>query len=106
MVASVSSVYADVSSMYPKEYIDYDNIILSKLNWTSQDYIRIKRYIDSGRFSTVFEGKMSKSYSTLKDDKIRYIDETFNNKSVVLKVLKPTFIGKIKREMLREYFNY
>jgi hypothetical protein len=65
MVASISSVYADVSSMYPKEYIDYDNIILSKLNWTSQDYIRIKRYIDSGRFSTVFEGKMSKSYFSL-----------------------------------------
>jgi len=98
VIATTSSVYKDITSNYPKDYIDYDNIILSKLNWTSQDYIRIVRYIDSGRFSTVFEGKMSKSYIT-KDDKGRYIDDKYDNKSVVLKVLKPTFIGKIKREI-------
>lgn len=98
IISTISSVYNDITLNYPKEYIDYDNIILSKLNWTSQDYIRIIRYIDSGRFSTVFEGIISKSF-IIKDDKNRYIDDKHDNKKVALKVLKPTFIGKIKREI-------
>lgn len=52
----------------------------SKFKWTSQNNIQIVKYIDSGRFSNVFGG---------------FID----NLPVVLKVLKPTFMSKIKREM-------
>lgn len=130
LLATESRIYRDAASTIDASFIDYDSMLLSKLNWTSQDDIKIVRYIDSGRFSSVFEGRMRVRKGVgiinelgmsddeyISDAKIRENGEEFhinnqvdnedsldtdsdtNEISVVLKVLKPTFVGKIKREM-------
>ena len=81
---TTSRVHQNASSKYANPaYISHDDSSTSKqskFRWTSQEDVRIVRYLDSGRFSNVFEGVM---------------DEL----PVVLKVLKPTFMSKVKREL-------
>ena len=55
---------------------------LSTVTWRNQSDFDIIRFLDEGRFSTVFLG-----------EDLRTHDE------VVLKVLHPTYLGKIKREL-------
>ena len=96
MLISVSKVYSMASTVLPDKYKHYEDVILSKLNWISQDNIRVVRYIDSGRFSTVFEGTM------LRNNSYNVTEEVV----VILKILKPTYVSKIKREiMLLELLN-
>jgi casein kinase II subunit alpha len=56
---------------------------LSSLKWFRSESIRILRFVDSGRFSNVFEA---------------LVEEKQGN-PIILKVLKPTYTGKIKREL-------
>lgn len=81
---TISRVYQNASASYSDPaFISHDDAPISrqsKFTWTSQADVQIIRYLDSGRFSNVFEGIM---------DKV----------PVVIKVLKPTFMSKVKREL-------
>ena len=55
---------------------------MREVKWYNQSDFEILRYLDEGRFSTVFSAESSKS-----------------TERVVLKVLHPTYHGKIKREI-------
>lgn len=96
MLITVSKAYSMASTVLPDKYKHYEDVVLSKLNWISQDNIRVVRYIDSGRFSTVFEGTMARNNSNNVTEEV----------PVILKILKPTYVSKIKREiMLLELLN-
>jgi casein kinase II subunit alpha len=73
---NASACYADLDLFSQTESTPSQ----SKFKWTNQGNIQISKYLDSGRSSNVFEG---------------YIDSM----PVVLKVLKPTFMSKIRREL-------
>ena len=80
---TVSRVYQNASALYTDSAsVSHVATVtkLSKFVWTSQSDVQIVRYLDSGRFSNVFEGFLG-------------------GLPVVLKVLKPTFTGKVKREL-------
>lgn len=105
MIITTSNIYRDAAFENEKEKIDYENALLSQLHWTAQDVISIVKYIDSGRFSTVFEGRMvegkrtSNDYDSDNTDTLESQHGTDIEIPIVLKVLKPTFVGKIKREI-------
>jgi len=118
-IITEATIYRDAASVHDASFIEYESMLLSKLNWTSQDKIKIVRYIDSGRFSSVFEARMKveKKNETEKDNGENVagnVDESNvaegreggkeggaqeEEMPVVLKILKPTFLGKIKREI-------
>lgn len=82
-VVTVSKIYRNISSSQFNPALDMlggSSSSPSRIKWTSQSNIQIVKYLDSGRFSNVFEG---------------FVDAT----PVVLKVLKPTFMSKVKREL-------
>ena len=90
-IATVSRIYSNASaSLIGKE----EQHLLSQassstlhVNWTKQEDVQIVKYLDSGRFSNVFEGVWWQSPSH---------QEAL---PVVIKVLKPTFMGKVRREI-------
>ena len=55
---------------------------LSMVKWFNQSDIEIVRFLDEGRFSSVFVG-----------------EDTRSHREVVIKVLHPTYLGKVKREI-------
>ena len=82
-IVTVSKVYRNVSASHFNPALDLlggPSAGPSRIKWTSEANIQIVKYLDSGRFSNVFEG---------------IVDTT----PVVLKVLKPTFMSKVKREL-------
>ncbi|KAJ2156642.1 Casein kinase II subunit alpha [Coemansia sp. RSA 552] len=78
-VVTRSRVYADANGNMPQAYWDYDNL---QVEWGSQESYEIIRKIGRGKYSEVFEGI-----------------NTANDKSCVIKVLKPVKKKKIKREI-------
>ncbi|KAK9763457.1 Casein kinase II subunit alpha [Basidiobolus ranarum] len=76
---SIAKVYANANEVQPREYWDYDNLLIT---WGDQDKYEIIRKIGRGKYSEVFEG----------------INIT-NQQHCVIKVLKPVKKKKIRREI-------
>ena len=71
--------YAEVNTHKPKEYYDYESLVV---DWGNQDDYQLVRKLGRGKYSEVFEG-----FNVSKNEKI------------VIKVLKPVESEKIKREI-------
>ena len=84
--ASVQHLMADTTP---------DDAEALNVTWTKQEDVRVIKYLDSGRFSNVFEGVLLRTPAASPDDN----DDNDNRRAVVLKVLKPTFMGKVRREI-------
>ncbi|KAG6525823.1 hypothetical protein ZIOFF_015794 [Zingiber officinale] len=76
---SKARVYADVNVQRPKEYWDYESLTVQ---WGNQDDYDVVQKVGRGKYSEVFEGV-----------------NVFNNKSCIIKILKPVKKKKIKREI-------
>ncbi|XP_075475245.1 casein kinase II subunit alpha-2-like [Primulina tabacum] len=76
---SKARVYADVNVIRPKEYWDYENLIVQ---WSDQDDYEVVRKVGRGKYSEVFEGINVNS-----------------NERCIIKILKPVKKKKIKREI-------
>lgn len=76
---STARVYADVNSLKPREYWDYESY---QVEWGQQDDYQLVRKLGRGKYSEVFEA----------------INIT-NNEKTVVKILKPVKKKKIKREI-------
>ncbi|BAM81769.1 casein kinase II, alpha subunit [Cyanidioschyzon merolae strain 10D] len=76
---SVARVYAHVNENRPREYWDYENLVV---NWGNQDNYEVVRKVGRGKYSDVFEGI-----------------NVVNGDRVVIKILKPVKKKKIKREI-------
>lgn len=72
-------VYADVNVHRPREYWDYESLVV---NWGDQEDYEVVRKIGRGKYSEVFEGM-----------------NVLNNTKCVIKILKPVKKKKIKREI-------
>lgn len=77
--SSVARVYADVNEHRPREYWDYENLMI---NWGNQDNYEVVRKVGRGKYSDVFEGL-----------------NVVNGARVIIKILKPVKKKKIKREI-------
>ena len=71
---------------------------INRLNWVNPDDITIVNFMDSGRFSNVFEVSLINQAT---QDLLQEVsdEEHINLSRYVLKVLKHTFSGKAKREI-------
>lgn len=78
-VKSRARVYADVNQHRPKEYWNYDNLVVS---WGDQENYEIVRKVGRGKYSEVFEG-------------INIV----TGERCVIKILKPVKKKKIRREI-------
>ncbi|CAO3639688.1 unnamed protein product [Cunninghamella blakesleeana] len=76
---SVALVYADANLKQPKDYYEYDNLVVK---WGIQDNYEICRKVGRGKYSEVFEGT-----------------NVVTKQQCVIKVLKPVKKKKIKREI-------
>ncbi|MBA0559676.1 hypothetical protein Gorai_018029, partial [Gossypium raimondii] len=76
---SKSRVYADVNVLRPKEYWDYESLVVQ---WGDQDDYEVVRKVGRGKYSEVFEGI-----------------NVNNNERCIIKILKPVKKKKIKREI-------
>lgn len=76
---STARVYADVNTLKPRTYWDYESY---QIDWKTQDDYQLVQRIGRGKYSEVFEA----------------IDIT-NNEKCVVKILKPVKRKKIKREI-------
>ena len=65
---SQSRVYADVNAHKPREYWDYESLVVE---WGNQDDYQIVRKLGRGKYSEVFEGV-----------------NVVNNEKIVIKILK------------------
>ena len=91
-IATVSRIYSNASAPLvgnEEQHLSPTSSSLTTLhvNWTKQEDVQVVKYLDSGRFSNVFEGVWWQSPSH---------QEAL---PVVIKVLKPTFMGKVRREI-------
>ena len=77
--AAMSRVYPDVNVKRPREYWDYESLVV---NWGHQDDYEVVRKIGRGKYSEVFEGF-----------------NVINKARCVIKILKPVKKKKIKREI-------
>jgi len=81
-VISVAKVYADVNERMGKAYSDYESY---KIKWSTakrcENYTIIKK-LGRGKYSEVFEGH-----------------DSLNDKKIVIKILKPVRVTKIRREI-------
>ena len=75
----MSRVYPDVNVKRPREYWDYESLVV---NWGHQDDYEVVRKIGRGKYSEVFEGF-----------------NVINKARCVIKILKPVKKKKIKREI-------
>ena len=75
----MARVYADVNVKRPREYWDYESLVV---NWGHQDDYEVVRKIGRGKYSEVFEGF-----------------NVINKARCVIKILKPVKKKKIKREI-------
>merc|ERR1711934_1014546 len=78
-VPSRAKVYADANSVQPREYWDYDALVVE---WGEQDDYELIRKLGRGKYSEVFEGINAN-----------------NGDKCVVKILKPVKKRKIKREI-------
>jgi len=78
-VPSRSRVYCDANEKRPKEYWDYDALVVE---WGQQDDYELIRKLGRGKYSEVFEGVNAN-----------------NEEKCVVKILKPVKKRKIKREI-------
>merc|ERR1719197_32689 len=78
-VKSRARVYADVNQHRPKEYWNYDNLVV---NWGNQANYEIVRKVGRGKYSEVFEG-------------INIV----TGERCIIKILKPVKKKKIRREI-------
>jgi casein kinase II subunit alpha len=76
---SRARVYADVNPKRPREYWDYESLVV---NWGDQEDYEVVRKIGRGKYSEVFDG-----YNVV------------NRQRCVIKILKPVKKKKIKREI-------
>lgn len=76
---SRSRVYADVNVKRPREYWDYESLVI---NWGDQEDYEVVKKIGRGKYSEVFDGI-----------------NVVNNQRCVIKILKPVKKKKIKREI-------
>ncbi|KAB1204025.1 hypothetical protein CJ030_MR8G002830 [Morella rubra] len=76
---SRARVYADVNLHRPRDYWDYEALIVQ---WGEQDDYEVVRKVGRGKYSEVFEGI-----------------NVGNNEKCVIKILKPVKKKKIKREI-------
>ncbi|CAM8921920.1 unnamed protein product [Rhodiola kirilowii] len=76
---SKARIYADVNVVRPKEYWDYESLVVQ---WGEQDDYEVVRKVGRGKYSEVFEG----------------INVNTNEKCII-KILKPVKKKKIKREI-------
>ncbi|OIW10931.1 hypothetical protein TanjilG_27877 [Lupinus angustifolius] len=76
---SKARVYTDINVLRPKEYWDYESLIV---HWGDQDDYEVVRKVGRGKYSEVFEGINVNS-----------------NERCVIKILKPVKKKKIKREI-------
>ncbi|GFY93744.1 protein kinase superfamily protein [Actinidia rufa] len=76
---SKSRVYADVNVLLPREYWDYESLVVQ---WGDQDDYEVIRKVGRGKYSEVFEG----------------INVNSNDRCII-KILKPVKKKKIKREI-------
>ncbi|CAM9735629.1 unnamed protein product, partial [Heterosigma akashiwo] len=76
---SRARVYTDVNVHRPREYWDYESLVV---NWGDQEDYEVIRKIGRGKYSEVFEGM-----------------NVVNNTKCVIKILKPVKKKKIKREI-------
>lgn len=74
---SRSRVYADVNVRRPREYWDYESLVV---NWGDQEDYEVVRKIGRGKYSEVFDGI-----------------NVVNKQRCVVKILKPVKKKKIKR---------
>jgi len=72
-------VYADVNQHRPKEYWNYDSLVVT---WGNQADYEVVRKVGRGKYSEVFEG-------------INIV----TNEKCIIKVLKPVKKKKIRREI-------
>ena len=89
-IATVSRVYSNASASLvgnEEQHLSHSSLTTLHVNWTKQEDVQVVKYLDSGRFSNVFEGMWWQSPSH---------QEAL---PVVIKVLKPTFMGKVRREI-------
>eukprot|EP00798_Chlamydomonas_sp_ICE-L_P019158 gene19158-25766_t len=73
---SRSKVYADANEVRPKEYWDYESLVVE---WGSQDNYQVVRKVGRGKYSEVFEGH-----------------KVATNSRCIIKILKPVKKKKIK----------
>jgi len=81
-VISIAKVYSDVNERMGKAYSDYESY---KIKWSTakrcENYTIIKK-LGRGKYSEVFEGH-----------------DSLNDKKIVIKILKPVRVTKIRREI-------
>lgn len=104
-VITVSKVFANANAAPvpgPANQSDW----FKRLHWIPQKDIKIVRFIDSGRFSNVFEASLSMATASSwqqpgqDDDAVYWSTHTTPAPTTaILKVLKHTFFGKVKREI-------
>merc|ERR1712086_573988 len=78
-LVSRARVYVDVNEKKPKEYWDYDSLVVE---WGQQDDYELIKKLGRGKYSEVFEGVNAN-----------------NEEKCVVKILKPVKKRKIKREI-------
>ena len=93
VVVTTSRAFADANGFNASGDSDW----AKRLRWIPQKDIKIVRFIDSGRFSNVFEARLDTSAFEMSADDGVYWSE--GPSRAVLKVLKHTFGGKAKREI-------
>lgn len=76
---AVPKLYANVNLAKPKEYWDYESLLIQ---WAPPDDYEVVRKVGRGKYSEVFEGTNIRT-----------------NDRVIVKVLKPVKKKKIKREV-------
>lgn len=77
---SISKVYADVNAHKPREYWDYESLVV---DWANQDDYQIVRKLGRGKYSEVFEGF-----------------NVVNNEKIVIKILKVYFLASSSHESI------
>jgi len=78
-VVSVAKVYRDYNAEQGKAYSDYENY---QIDWAESEHYCIVKKLGRGKYSEVFEGYDVKE-----------------NQKVVIKILKPVRVSKIRREI-------
>lgn len=76
---TIARDYADVNSLAPREWWDYENL---QVTWSVPDNYEILKKVGRGKYSEVFKGI-----------------NINNNKPCIIKVLKPVKQKKVKREI-------
>jgi casein kinase II subunit alpha len=76
---SRARVYADVNVNRPRDYSDYESLVV---NWGDQEDYEVVRKVGRGKYSEVFEGI-----------------NVVNNDRCIVKILKPVKMKKIRREI-------